>query len=193
MLPIGPLMIEHRVTERMVALLKAEMEIISKTNKTNPDFLLSAVDFLKTYVDRCHHGKEEDILFTELENKNIETKFRDVIGELKAEHKKARGLVLSLQEARQKYLDDDPGSSPTIHGILSELTELYPRHIEKEDKHFFFPAMEYFSKKEQLDMIDRFLEFDEQLIHRIYRDIVEGYENKGQAPAGQGMKKQVEG
>ena len=36
--------------------------------------------------------------------------------------------------------------------------------------------MDYFSKKEQLDMVYRFWEFDERLIHRVYGDIVKHFE-----------------
>jgi len=169
---------EHRVIERMVDLLRTHMENASKTNQIDGAFILSAVDFFRTYADRCHHGKEEDILFKELENKTIAANHREVLEELKNEHITARGLVQSLREARQAYLDDDSKDSEAIHGILRDLTELYPNHIQKEDKHFFFPVMDYFSKKEQLSMLDRFWEFDEHLIHRIYRDIVENYEKK---------------
>jgi len=33
------------------------------------------------------------------------------------------------------------------------LLDFYPRHIEKEDKHFFIPCMEYFSEAEKEAML----------------------------------------
>jgi len=57
MLPAGPLMIEHRLIERMVSVLVAEQEKISKHNASDTDLLLAAADFFRTYADRCHHGK----------------------------------------------------------------------------------------------------------------------------------------
>ena len=69
MRPIGPLMREHRLIERMVALMRAETEKISRTGEARPDFITSAVDFFRTYADRTHHGKEEDILFRDLAKK----------------------------------------------------------------------------------------------------------------------------
>jgi hemerythrin-like domain-containing protein len=58
---------------------------------------------------------------------------------------------------------------------LKELAEFYPKHIEKEDKNFFFPCMEYFTKNEQDVMLDEFWEFDRNLIHEKYRKMVKGY------------------
>jgi len=63
MKPIGPLMREHRLIERMIALMGREIEQINASGKVNTGFLMVAVDFIRTYADRTHHGKEEDILF----------------------------------------------------------------------------------------------------------------------------------
>jgi hemerythrin-like domain-containing protein len=161
----------------MVALLESEMEKVSRTNKSDPDFILYAADFFRIYADKCHHGKEEDILFEKLEDKDLEEGLIVTLQELKAEHVIARENVRALREARKKYVDGDPEAPGEIYNILTELLGLYPAHIQKEDKHFFFPAMEYFSKKEQLEMLDSFWEFDEHLIHRVYRDVVEHYES----------------
>ena len=49
---------------------------------------------------------------------------------------------------------------PEIAGCLEELVAFYPRHIEKEDKHFFYPILDYFSAAEQDAMLREFNEFD---------------------------------
>ena len=43
MKPIGPLMREHRVIERMVALFNVELDRINRTSKAQPDFITAAV------------------------------------------------------------------------------------------------------------------------------------------------------
>ena len=45
MKPIGPLMIEHRLIERMVKLLAAELENIKKTSDVNTSLINAGVDF----------------------------------------------------------------------------------------------------------------------------------------------------
>jgi hemerythrin-like domain-containing protein len=176
MLPAGPLMIEHRLIERMVEVLVAEEERINKQYAPDTDLLLAAADFFRTYADRCHHGKEEDILFRELQSKTLADEHLIILNELKDEHTIARTNVRSLVDARQRLLEGKAEAAEEIQQVLGTLTALYPAHIEKEDKRFFIPVMDYFSKKEQLDMVHRFWEFDERLIHRVYGDVVKRFE-----------------
>lgn len=178
MLPVGPLMIEHRLIERMVDLLVAEEKRINKNNVPDTDFLLAAADFFRTYADRCHHGKEEDILFEELQTKTLADEHGRILNELIDEHMTARTSVRELVDARQRFVEGEAKAAEEIQQILGILTALYPAHMEKEDKHFFMPVMDYFSKKEQLDMLHRFWEFDEKLIHKVYRDILERFEER---------------
>ena len=56
---------------------------------------------------------------------------------------------------------------------IEKLVKFYPLHIEKEDKHFFIPVMNYFSTKEQSVMLEKFWVFDRNMIHEKYRKIVE--------------------
>jgi len=170
-------MIEHRLIERMVALLEKEMGRINRTNEVNAGFLLTAADFFRTYADRCHHGKEEDILFVDLGGKNLEKEHRKIMDELTEEHVTVRANVRLLIGASEKYAHGDDAAAKQILDVVDTLVSLYPAHIEKEDKHFFIPVMDYFTRKEQMDMLHRFWEFDEKLIHRVYGDIVEKFES----------------
>ena len=77
----GPLMIEHRLIERMLVVIRNVVsEIISK-KKVDPVFVDKIVDFIRVYADRTHHGKEEDILFRKLKNKQLVEKDQQVIEE----------------------------------------------------------------------------------------------------------------
>lgn len=176
MMPVGPLMIEHRLIERMIKLLDLEFSNIKKTNEVNTSFIDNAIDFIKTYADRCHHGKEEDILFRDLKNKTLSPAHKRILDELIQEHIYARETTKILLDAKNKYLNDDKDNISIISTQLNKLVEFYPKHIAKEDKNFFIPCMEYFSRKEQDDMLNEFWDFDKKLVHEKYRKIVELYE-----------------
>jgi hemerythrin-like domain-containing protein len=182
MMPIGPLMIEHRLIERMVSLLEKEINNIEASKKTNSDFIHAAVDFFKTYADKTHHGKEEDILFKELNKKPLVAEHKKIMDELVAEHIVARQNVKGLLEANQAYSGCGNNSLAEITRRIRALIGLYPPHIQKEDKRFFIPVMDYFSEKEQQAMLTAFLDFDKSLIHgnqtmhEKYRKLVEKYE-----------------
>jgi hypothetical protein len=44
MQPIGPLMIEHRLIERMIAIMKRELSRVQTERKLNPVFIDTAVE-----------------------------------------------------------------------------------------------------------------------------------------------------
>jgi len=183
MMPIGLLMIEHRLIERVVGRMKAELARMSDQKRVDAAFIELALDFFKTYADRCHHGKEEDILFRELAGKALSDGHRKTMDELAEEHVYGRGLVAQLMLDKERCVKGDPAGLKGAMDRVKALTEYYPRHIEKEDKHFFIPAMEYLSKPEQDAMIRAFGEFDAKLIHERYTAIAAAMESKGRSRA----------
>ena len=179
MLPIGPMMIEHRLIERMIKVMDAKMAEMKTGRKADTAFIETAVDFIRTYADRCHHGKEEDILFRELKKKAISQEHKKVMVELIEEHKEGRKVTAKLVEANERYLAGDSKALEDILQCVQTLVDFYPRHIEKEDKHFFILVMRYFSKDEQDAMLKEGHAFDQGLIHEKYRHIVERGEKNG--------------
>jgi hemerythrin-like domain-containing protein len=178
MKPIGPLMWEHRLIEKMARLFNTEIKNINEQNKINTVFIFSAVDFFRIYADRTHHGKEEDILFRELAKKNLSPEHAIITKELIDEHVYARKTVSRLLESNNKYLEGAVGSLQEVVACLRNLADLYPKHIEREDKHFFFPILDYFTAPEQDAMLREFMEFDQKMIHEKYRKMVEQYEKE---------------
>ena len=177
MMPIGPLMVEHRLIERMAKLLKQEVETAGGDSPVDAVFIDRAVDFFRTYADRTHHGKEEDILFRDLENKQLSREHARIMRELVEEHVYARQKVGRLVQAREDYLAGDLAAEGEIVSIVLELVGFYATHIVKEDRHFFIPVMGYFSREEQDAMLGEFREFDRQMIHEKYLKVVEAYES----------------
>jgi hemerythrin-like domain-containing protein len=170
------MMREHRLIERMIAAMRRELERIDDSGETDPVFVESAVDFFRTYGDRTHHGKEEEIYFRDLANKDLEPGLRKTMEELIEEHVYARGKVRALREANERYASGERDALGEITSLLADLVEFYPVHIEKEDKRFFFPTQEYFSREEQALMLAEFERFDAQMIHSKYMEVVSRYE-----------------
>jgi hemerythrin-like domain-containing protein len=172
MKPRGPLMIEHRLIEKMFELVRKEIKKIEELKQVDPIFIDITVDFIRMYADRTHHGKEEDILFRDLEKKNIAELDKKIMQELIDEHKYGRKTVKELVEAKEKYLQGQTGALEGILDKLDALVNFYPEHIEKEDKVFFPATEEYFSQEEQDAMLEEFWEFDKEMIHEKYRSLV---------------------
>jgi hemerythrin-like domain-containing protein len=176
MLPVGPLMIEHRLIERMIALIKQEVDRIEREKDIHAGLLETAIDFIRTYVDRCHHGKEEEILYRELDKKALSNEHRRILEEILDEHRQSRKALAELEDANGQFFKGDRGSLSRIISSIRFLVDLYPRHIDKEDRHFFLPCMAYFSQEEKDAMLAREHEFDRDLFHKLYKERVENEE-----------------
>lgn len=170
MLPIGPLMIEHRLIEKMIRVIQKEVEVWKKEDRINPEFVDIAVDFIRVYADKCHHGKEEDILFRDLQKKNLSDEHKRIIKELIQDHQLGRKTVSEMVEAKQRYIQGNKEMLPVIIKCLEFMTDFYPKHMEKEDKHFFLPCIGYFTPEEKDSMLKEGWEYDKNLIHELYKE-----------------------
>lgn len=171
MKPIGPLMIEHRLIEKMVALMVLEGNRIKEGKPADRSFAAAVVDFFHVYGDKTHHGKEEAILFKQLAKKNLSSEHQRIMANLIAEHDLARLQVAKLAAATER-LDKDQAAAPEIQAALLELSTLYPRHIVQEDRVFFMPALDYLSAQEQMEMVGQMIWYDRNMIHTKYKEIL---------------------
>jgi len=172
----GPLMIEHRLIERMLSSIKNILSKIESKQKIDPVFIDTAVDFIQMYADRTHHGKEEDILFRELKKKSMSNEDRQVMAELTRDHAFGRQTTRALIEANNRYRNGDKAALADIFEKLQTLVEFYPKHIEKEDKVFFPSSRAYFTEEEDQALLAEFLEFDQKMIHEKYISVAESFE-----------------
>jgi len=183
--PIQPLIAEHRLTERMIAVMQWRVADMESIGTADIGFIDGAVEFLRTYADRCHHGKEENILFRELARKPLSAEHRRVLDELVAEHVFARTTTERLVAARDLYAAGAHSALDDITSCLHMFVEFYPKHIAKEEKGFFGPVMSYFTAEELGRMLAEEIEFDRRFVQVMYGKAVECWEqmpDTGQEP-----------
>ncbi|MBN2395442.1 MAG: hemerythrin domain-containing protein, partial [Candidatus Atribacteria bacterium] len=107
MKPRGLLMAEHRLIERMISMVEDEAKKIKRDKPLNVEFIDVAVDFIRTYADRTHHGKEEEILFRDCAKKEMSKEDRYIMDGLIQEHQYSRNTLKELIAAKEKYLQGD--------------------------------------------------------------------------------------
>jgi hemerythrin-like domain-containing protein len=162
MKPIAPLMIEHRLIERMIGVMEDYVASTQASKKINPAFVDMVCDFFRTYGDRTHHGKEEDILFARLAKKNLSDDHRKMLN----------SLIDERVQAREIYVRGDENAGSDILNSITAITVLYRKHIELEDKYFFIPCLQYFTKDEMDAMLSDMWEYDRNMIHVKYKEVV---------------------
>ncbi len=172
MKPRGPLMIEHRLIEKVLKVAEHRAPSFSGT-AYDPIFVETIVDFVRTYADRTHHGKEEDILFAELAKVRLDSADAAMMADLVEEHRQARARVKSIVELNEAFKRGDRTVVPKIAELVLWLAAFYPVHIRKEDREFFPNTERYFTPAQLQQMLERFWEFDRAMIHEKYQRVYE--------------------
>ena len=108
-----------------------EGDRIKKDKLADIDFIDNCIDFIKTYADRCHQGKEENILFKELETKRLKPDHMKLLKELIEEHKYAREITSKLFDVRNRYFNNNDDATKQllafeIYEYLKYLIDFYP-------------------------------------------------------------------
>lgn len=181
MLPIGPLMVEHRLIERMIRVMAAQAKLIETEGRADPRDIEKILLFLREFVDRCHHGKEEDILFRALDRKALSPEHRRLMDGLIEDHGLGRRLARAAAEANARYRGGETGALSGVADALRQLVALYPEHIRKEDHEFFIPAMDYFNPDEKDALLHAGWTADSLLLRQGYEALLVGLEPGGPA------------
>jgi hemerythrin-like domain-containing protein len=166
----------------MVALIAGEAERLAGDEgaEPNPEFNRDALTFMREYADECHHGKEEDILFEELQERDLSDEHQEIIERLINDHARGRELAAALEEATDRWEseDGDGDARGDMIDAMQGIADLYPDHIATEDDDFFIPVMEYFSDEEQEEMMEDMWDFDHELFTEMYTGCLVHYEDQ---------------
>lgn len=171
-------MIEHRLIERMIAVMARHRTMIDEGSDPDPFFLEIALDFLRSYADHSHHGKEEELLFKLLATKPMTPEMKDTMDRLIDDHERSRALITELNDLTARCKAGDRSVHMDISRIMGDIVRLYPDHIAREDRDFFPRAMQYLDAGEREEMVSAFKEFDRKLFHERYQKVVEGVERE---------------
>lgn len=138
--PTEELKAEHEGILQMLKILKAICGNMASNKPIPKRDLQRIIEFLKVFVDQCHHAKEEEILFPALEAVGIPRE-GGPIGVLLNEHKMGRDLVKRMEKA---FLVIDQGAGEFSAAFLAaakQYIDLLEQHIHKENT-VLFPMSE---------------------------------------------------
>ncbi|MGD0167956.1 MAG: hemerythrin domain-containing protein [Gaiellaceae bacterium] len=127
---------EHGAVLAGLKILDKVSAAITEKNEQAPEHLEQLLDFFKGFMDDCHHGKEEDVLFPELERRGVK---RDggPIGVLLAEHEVGREHVRAIADGLQQLRRGDDEAATAISEHARALHEMLREHIRKESDDLF--------------------------------------------------------
>ena len=169
--PITVLIEEHKVILKVVSECDAIAQELNAGRNVEAGLLLRIVEFLREFADKCHHAKEEDLLFPAFENAGVPSSGCPLEA-LRAEHMKGRKLVMQLEESANAYANSVAGATEGITTALSGIAKLYPNHIWKEDAMVFPMAERLFSPERRKEPFDAFEEVEAKTDQDAYSKFV---------------------
>lgn len=132
MTPIEVLMDEHQLILAVLDSLEEGAERLDSGDPIDPEFFLDAAEFVSGFADKCHHAKEEDILFVAMTAMDMPQDSGPVAVML-AEHDEGRQYTAGFRSAAEQMKDGETSAAADVVRNVYDYVNLLREHINKED------------------------------------------------------------
>jgi hemerythrin-like domain-containing protein len=172
---------EHRVIECVLGSLERMSEEAAGKTSLDKRSFAEAMAFFRDYADRCHHGKEEHLLFPLMEKRGIARK-NSPLGGMRFDHMQGRSLVGTMRQAAETAFSREGSGFYRLVSSARDYCQLLRKHIEKEDTILFPMVDETFSNEDSLFLLAAFQKMEDGLFgpefHRKYTAIADALSEK---------------
>jgi len=166
--PMKKLVDEHVLIKKWLALIPEVLPRLDLKSEDDRQLVRDGVDFIRSYADKFHHAKEEDILFKYFDD-NL-----DMVKVMCEDHKTARNHVKAIVEGLEVK------DRQTVVHHLSAYRDLLSQHIKREDE-IMLPWMDKQLSISQVgEMFSKFLDVEAQMdsCPQKYADFISRVERK---------------
>jgi hemerythrin-like domain-containing protein len=144
---------EHRVIEQVIACLEEIANRCEAGYALDTTSAREAIDFFRVFADRCHHGKEEDLLFPLMEQKGF-VREQGPTGVMLREHEAGRFHVRGMAGTIDRVASGDATARHAFVEHARSFAALLRQHILKED-HCLFPMADRALSASDQDSLSR--------------------------------------
>jgi hemerythrin-like domain-containing protein len=152
---------EHEAILGMLDATEEAARRLAAGESVEPRVLEGLLEFFQLFADRCHHGKEEDLLFPKLAAKGMPSRMGP-IGVMLAEHDEGRALIRQMKKAADEYKQGGPASRERWAQAARGYVDLLREHILKENNILFVMAERMLSDEEQRELSAAFEKVEEE-------------------------------
>jgi hemerythrin-like domain-containing protein len=160
---------EHQVILAVLDCLEAFADQIRTGGKVDGDTARKGIEFIRMFADRCHHAKEEGVLFPALEAKGM-PKDRGPIGVMLYEHDVGRRHVQGMEEALSGAESGDERARAALVENALGYVELLRNHIGKENHILFQMADQALVPEEQAQIVEQYVVHEREAVGPGARD-----------------------
>jgi hemerythrin-like domain-containing protein len=159
---------EHLYILKVISAMSVLAESLEKGEQVEPEKYKNILEFMRIFADKCHHGKEEALLFPLLEKRGVAPQGCP-IGVLIHDHQTGRTLVAGLAEAVEGYQNGNLAARDALLKNIHDITALYPGHIWKEDYLAFPMSNKVLNAEDQHSLSEEFEKVDENIGMDVYQ------------------------
>lgn len=150
--PIEELKTEHEAVRMSLRVLqRIATDIGHRKQLAHTEDINEIIDFFRVFMDRCHHGKEEKLLFPALEKIGVGHN-GGPIGVMLSEHDQGRNYVGEMEKAIRSDGKDAAAEAQRFAKSAYAFIDLLEHHIEKENQ-VLFPIGENRLSGKQLERL----------------------------------------
>jgi hemerythrin-like domain-containing protein len=155
MTPTETLKHEHQIILAALGAAEREANSIQASGQVHTSQVEQMLDFFPNFADRCHHAKEEKLLFVRMGERGVPVQ-GGPIAVMLSEHDRGRALLKAAREALPQARAGDSQAVAALGTSLADYVRLLRSHIYKED-HILFPmADQVFSAEDQRSLGEEF-------------------------------------
>jgi len=144
---------EHTNVLRMLKVIRKICYRLLINEGFDIDDFPKIIDFVRTYTDKLHHGKEEDILFKTMEEELEKLAKSGAITGMLIEHDNGRLYMANLEKGVKSFKEGNDKARLDIIANAICYADLLERHIDKENN-----VMYTFAERMLADDIKEFID-----------------------------------
>lgn len=161
--PTEELKSEHQAIKRMLQILDKMCGQIESGEQVDPAHLDTVVEFIRVFADKCHHGKEEDLLFPAMEEAGVPRE-GGPIGVMLIEHTQGRDYVKNMADSATAYKSGQREAAGVFAANARNYVSLLAQHIDKEDNILYPIADMHISNEKKQELHEAFARVEHEVI-----------------------------
>ncbi|MGQ9800745.1 MAG: hemerythrin domain-containing protein [Candidatus Saccharicenans sp.] len=172
---------EHQAIKMMLKIMTEIARLLETGQGADLKDLNDILEFLRIFADRCHHGKEEELLFPALESAGV-PRDRGPLGVMLSEHQSGRALIKDMDETLSAMARREERAGLNFARQARAFVELLTAHIDKEDNVLYPLAEARFNQKIQKKLTQGFEKIENEMVgpgrHQEFHRLLERLEEK---------------
>jgi len=150
---------EHEGILFGLEILEQMVRTVKETGQIDINDIEDMVNFLRLFADKCHHGKEEGLMFPAMGKAGIPNE-NGPIGHMLIEHNEGRKYIAEMGASTE----NGALNANRFTEAATDYFNLMRAHIEKENKVLFPMGDKMLPMEQQAKLLQQFEEFEEKVM-----------------------------